>query len=152
MTPQAAIATLIAIGCVASAAGLPAALAQERKQTVPLKEFINPVAVSTAARIMSQDHWARTNCPRHFTSNMWLSPLGDAYVAALRALDPTKFKEYLAGHIADLVAVLKDWETDTPKEVSTKRYEFCNEVWVQFLVVEDSASKAYWAGGWQPTR
>ena len=31
--------------------------------------------------------------------------MGDAYVASLRALDPTKFKEYLVGHTADLAAV-----------------------------------------------
>jgi hypothetical protein len=113
------------------------AVAQERKAILPLKEFINSVAASQAARITGQREWARTNCPRHLSSNMWLSPLADAYIASLQALDSTEFKRYLANSTA---------------EVSKKKYDFCEEIWVTFLVIEDSASKAYWVAGWQPKR
>ena len=128
------------------------ASAQERVTILPLKEFINPISASEAARIIAQREWAMANCPKHFTANFWLSPLGLAYVGTLRTMDPAGFKKSEADNSADLGAALKDWQTDTPEEASKKKYDFCVQIWTTHLVVEDNASKAYWAAGWQPRR
>jgi hypothetical protein len=124
--------------------------AQERSQFLPLKHFINAQAASVGARAVSQRVWAKANCPKYFSISMWWSPLGEAFIEALRNLDPEKFKKSVADSEEDLKDALKDWATDNATESARKKYDFCKEVFDSFNAIESDASKAYWAADWQP--
>lgn len=140
-----------ALAAIATVGWCNAGSAQQRTTSVPLTEFLNPISASEGARILAQRDWASTNCPKHLVANMWLSPLGWAYVQALKRLDEAGFDKSLSHNSTDLLAAIKDWQTEVIKEVASKKtYDFCQEIWTTFLVVEDNASKAYWAAGWQP--
>jgi hypothetical protein len=124
--------------------------AQERKVILPLKEFMNLAALDQVARVVASRDWAKRECPKHLASNMWLSPLGDAYVASVRSLEPAKFQERVAANATGLAAALKDWSGRSPADVNREKDDLCQDLWTTFLVIEDSASKAYWTAGWQP--
>ena len=128
------------------------ASAQDRKVILPLTEFMNSAAVDQVARIVASRDWAKKECPRHLASNMWLSPLGDAYIASVRSLEPAKFQERVAANATGLASAMKDWSNRSSQDVAREKDDLCQELWTTFLVIEDSASKAYWTAGWQPKK
>jgi hypothetical protein len=141
---------LVALGVAALVATQPTVSAQERRQVLPLKHFFNASTASVGARAVSQSGWAKANCPKDFTTSMWWSPLSEAFIEALRNLDPEKFKKSIADGEKDLQDALKDWATDAAAEAARKKYQFCREVFDLFTSTEADASKAYWAAGWLP--